>query len=122
MDNFFIKQLKGTIENLLKNTKASDIGVDEQTFEHCKNLVLVMFGQQSNHNWNMHDAENALHRTLSFKTVPFVIEENGDLDRTTAMSMINKHFEDNPNHTLVNIETLQNEHGKESAFRFFFTL
>lgn len=128
MEDFLKKQFKGTIENLLKNTKASDIGVDERTFQHCKNLVLVMLGQQPNPNSNMQstqnmfDAENRPHRTISFKTIPFVIEENGEIDRTTAMSMINKHFEDNPNHRLVNIETLKNEHNKEHAFRFFFVI
>ncbi len=123
MEDFFKKQVKNTVESLLKNTKASDIGVDEKTFQHCKNLIFVMLGQTPSNNsptQNMYNNENKSNGSVSFKTVPFAIAENGDVDRTTAMSMINKHFEDNPHHSLVSIETLKDEHHKENAFRFFF--
>lgn len=123
MEDFLKKQVKSTVESLLKNTKASDIGVDEKTFQHCKDLILVMLGQKPTPNSSMqkmHNTDHNPHRTVSFKTIPFVIAENGDADRTTAMAMVNKHFEDNPQHSLVNIETVKDEHNKDYAFRFFF--
>lgn len=125
MEDFLKNQVKNTIESLLKNTKASDIGVDEKTFQHCKNLVLVMLGvkpNSGNEMQNFYAADKDSRRNITFRTIPFVIAENGDIDRTTAMAMINKHFDDNPSHTLLNIETLKDENNKESGFRFFFTV
>ena len=125
MDDFIKKHLRNTVEALLTNTKASDIGVDERTFQHCKNLVLVMFGEKPEQPSNlqpetMFNHANAPVRTISFKTIPFSISENGQADRALAMSMINGYFNDNPSHTIINIETIRDEQGKEFAFRFYF--